>query len=228
MSERKSIVEVVLMPVVVVIVSALFSFQLGSVQIKQQEIRAESDRELKCIELFWSDAMSGNERRCRAALKMVEEIQPELRQPLTNALASFSTQEETLTELVAGPQIVARQQKSNAKCEELDLTRVKLRKDNTLSEYEAAIDIGPFEKCKEIMLIASATCRVHDNNTSTVGVKLFDPSHAIISFKKVMAQSQPVVDTQVVSIPANKILRFRANAFNENATVETCRLEVYY
>lgn len=102
MADQKSVIEIVLMPLVVAIVgiigTVLITGQqqkntqaLSEVQLKSTEDRSSADRQIRVLEMFVEKITSGNERDKILALKILEELDPDLAAKLASAVSMTET-----------------------------------------------------------------------------------------------------------------------------------------
>jgi hypothetical protein len=110
MAEQKSVIEIVLMPLVVAIVgiigTVLITAQqqdntqaLSEAQLKSTEDRSSADRQIRVLEMFVEKITSGNERDRILALKILEELDPGLAAKLASAVSMTETTNTEVSKL---------------------------------------------------------------------------------------------------------------------------------
>jgi len=102
MADKKSVIEIVLMPLVIAVVgimgTVLITAQqqenakaLTEAQLKSTEERSIADRQIRVLEMFVEKITSSNERDKILALKILEELDPGLAASLASAVSMTET-----------------------------------------------------------------------------------------------------------------------------------------
>ena len=91
MADKKSWVEITLMPLVVAVVGVVGTLIVTHQQEINAQVKADSDRQVKVLEIFADKISSPKERERKLALRMLEAIDGELAAKLAAAVADTET-----------------------------------------------------------------------------------------------------------------------------------------
>ncbi len=87
MAEKKSFMEIVLMPLVVAAVGVMGTYFLTQQQQSNALAKADADRQVKILEIFAEKITSPDERERILGLRLLEAVDPDLAAKLAHAVA---------------------------------------------------------------------------------------------------------------------------------------------
>ena len=166
MAEKKSIIEVVLMPLVVAIVGAVGTLFITSQQHKSAEILAAADRQVKILEIFADKITSSEESERIFALRLLDTLDNELAAKLAHAVSENESEPPKVRQ--AADQIVV-----EAEARASSLPRIYL---HVLAEKNRTVALQVANKLKNEGYIIPGVVRVVESGPTSNQLRYFKKS----------------------------------------------------